>query len=81
MAYRYDVAALGSAIVDVLAPVDDASARRIARSVTGPLGAPVQATAGVLLGTGIVEMARASGIQLLREGRRDPRRSPARCSP
>jgi glycerate kinase len=77
----HDIAPLadgGEGTLDVLAPVDDGSARRIARSVTGPLGAPVRATAGVLLGTGIVEMARASGIQLLREGRRDPRRTTTR---
>jgi glycerate 2-kinase len=76
-----DVAPLadgGEGTLDVLAPVDDTSARRITRTVTGPSGAPVDAVAGVMDDTGIVEMARSSGLQLLREGRRDPRRTTTR---
>jgi glycerate kinase len=76
-----DVAPLadgGEGTLDVLAPLDETSARRITRTVTGPRGGTVEARAGVIEGTGIVEMARASGIQLLREDRRDPRRATTR---
>src|SRR5438034_553712 len=68
----------GEGTLDVLTTLDDTSARRISATVTGPLGDPVEALAGVVAGTGIVEMARASGIQLLEDGRRDARRSTTR---
>jgi len=68
----------GEGTLDVLAPVDDASAHRITTTVSGPLEGPVDAVAGVTRRTGIVEMARASGLQLLREHRRDPRRTTTR---
>lgn len=45
------------------------------RTVRGPLGRPVEARWGVLGGgrTAVVEMAAASGITLVPDGRRDPR--------
>lgn len=51
-------------------------------TVTGPLGDPVEAPYG-LVGTGgglmgVVEMARASGLALLHESRRDPLRATTR---
>jgi glycerate 2-kinase len=50
---------------------------RRASTVTGPLGDPVEAAFGVVPGdrgpTGVVEMALASGLALVPDGRRDPR--------
>ncbi len=50
---------------------------RLARRVTGPLGATVEAAFGLVPGpdgpTGVVEMALASGLALIPDGRRDPR--------
>jgi glycerate kinase len=50
--------------------------------VTGPLGDPVEAEYGVARGPGgrvaVVEMARASGLALVPEGRRDPLRTTTR---
>ncbi len=50
--------------------------------VTGPLGAPVRARFGLAPGAAgpvaIVEMARASGLALVPEGRRDPLRTTTR---
>jgi glycerate kinase len=50
--------------------------------VPGPLGDPVDAAFGLAAtdggATGVVEMARASGLALLAEGRRDPRRTTTR---
>jgi glycerate kinase len=56
------------------------SARRGAYAtaeVEGPLGDPVQATYGLIDGgrTGVVELASASGLVLVRPDRRDPRRA------
>ena len=71
----------GEGTLDVLAPVNEdapTSARRVTRIVAGPRGDPIEATAGVVDATGIVEMARASGLQLLTEARRDPRRTTTR---
>lgn len=55
--------------------------RRGAR-VTGPLGDPVEADYGMVPGAGgataVVEMARASGLQLISEARRDPLRATTR---
>src|SRR5262249_13734190 len=64
----------GEGTLDVLVPLDPSStSRRISAKVTGPRGDPVEASAGVVDGAGVVEMARASGLQLLTETRRDPR--------
>jgi glycerate 2-kinase len=53
--------------------------RRHPARVSGPLGDPVQAEYALVESpeglTGVVEMARASGLQLLSEGRRDPKRT------
>jgi glycerate kinase len=50
--------------------------------VAGPLGEPVDAEFGVVQTpegtTGVVEMAKASGLELLPPGRRDPRRTTTR---
>jgi glycerate kinase len=50
--------------------------------VTGPLGDPIRAAFGIASaaeGTlGLIEMARASGLELVSEGRRDPGRSTTR---
>ncbi len=50
--------------------------------VSGPLGAPVDAAYGVVQGEGgrtvVVELARASGLQLVRETHRDPLRASSR---
>ena len=71
----------GEGTLDVLMPdagLSPAGSRRVARRVTGPDGDPVDAQAGVRGGTGLVEMARASGLQLLTPGRRDPCRTTTR---
>jgi len=51
-------------------------------SVSGPLGDPVEADYAVVRAPGgplgVVEMARASGLQLLSESRRDPKRATTR---
>ncbi len=51
-------------------------------SVQGPLGDPVDAEYGIVLGpsgvTAVVEMARASGLDLIGEARRDPKRTTTR---
>jgi glycerate kinase len=50
-------------------------------AVTGPLGEPLQAAWGAMASeqpngrTAVIELARASGLALLPEGRRDPRRA------
>ena len=69
----------GEGTLDVLAPADPASgARRIGSTVAGPRGDPVEAAVGIVDRTGVVEMARASGLELLTEARRDPRRTTTR---
>jgi len=68
----------GEGTLDALVPDADPSIpgfRRIERSVTGPDGDPLDAQAGVRGRTGVVEMARASGLQLLTQARRDPCRT------
>lgn len=51
----------------------------VAVTVTGPLGDPVDAALGVLPGgTAVIEMARAAGLGLVAEARRDPRRTTTR---
>ncbi|MEP6757640.1 MAG: glycerate kinase [Actinomycetota bacterium] len=52
--------------------------RRIRRSVIGPLGGTVEAEAGIRGSTGVVEMARASGLELLAAEHRDPLRATTR---
>ncbi|MFL5736968.1 MAG: glycerate kinase [Actinomycetota bacterium] len=56
--------------------------RRITTRVTGPLGDPVDAPFGVLPGpdgpVAVVEMSRASGVELLGPNRRDPMRATTR---
>jgi glycerate kinase len=61
----------GDGTLDVLCP--DPRHRRAA-TVTGPLGQPVLAEWGLRDGTAVVEMARASGLALLR-GESDPLRA------
>jgi glycerate kinase len=50
-------------------------ARRIERTVRGPLGAPVTAQFALDGARAIVEIAAASGLALLAEGKRDPLRT------
>lgn len=61
----------GEGTLDVLCP--DSRHRR-ATTVTGPLGEPVVAEWGLRDGTAVVEMARASGLALVR-GKGDPLRA------
>jgi glycerate 2-kinase len=68
----------GEGTLDVLAPAGASDARRIARTVLGPLGDPVDAAFGVRGRVGVVEMARASGLELLAPDRRDPMRTSTR---
>lgn len=50
--------------------------RWVRTTVEGPLGDPVEATIGITSdGAAVVESARASGVALLAESRRDPRRT------
>jgi glycerate kinase len=62
----------GEGTLDVLAPADDPATRRLRRRVAGPLGETVEAELGIRQGVGIVEMARASGLELVGPARRDP---------
>ncbi len=62
----------GEGTVDAV--VEATGGRRIQTTVTGPLGEPVEATFGVT-GDGesaVIEMAQASGLPLVPEGRRNP---------
>jgi glycerate 2-kinase len=68
----------GEGTLDALAPDGIEGSRRIRSRVTGPLGDPVDAEFGLRGTTAVVEMARASGLQLLSEVRRDPRRTTTR---
>ena len=57
----------------VAAMVHAAGGRIVKATVTGPLGAPVQAEYGLLAdGTAVIEMASASGLHLVPPGRRNP---------
>lgn len=61
----------------VEAVVEATGGRRVPATVTGPLGEPVEAAFGVT-GDGaiaVIEMAQASGLALLRPGRRNPLRT------
>ena len=71
----------GEGTLDALVPDAGTSVpgfHRIDRTVTGPDGDPVDAQAGVRGRTGVVEMARASGLLLLTPVRRDPCRTTTR---
>lgn len=64
------------------AMVDGLRGERRTTRVSGPLGDPVDAGYGMVPGpsgpTAIVEMARASGLELIAEARRDPKRTTTR---
>jgi len=64
------------------AMVDGLGGDRRRVRVSGPLGDPVESGFGVVPGpsglTAIVEMARASGLELIAEARRDPKRTTTR---
>ena len=65
----------GEGTLDVLAPSEDGRARRVdSCGSTGPLGDPVDAAFGLRDETGVIEMARASGLELVPPDRRDPMR-------
>jgi glycerate kinase len=70
----------GEGTLDVL--VAALGGRRERVRVTGPLGDPVEAEFGVVGGmsgsTAVVEMARASGLELVSRARRDPLRATTR---
>jgi glycerate kinase len=70
----------GEGTMDAL--VDALGGRVLPATVTGPLGDPVHASFGLATarghGLGVVEMARASGLALLDEARRDPSRATTR---
>ncbi len=55
--------------------VEASKGKFLTSRVKGPLGAPVEATWGVMGDgkTAVIEMARASGLVLVPEGRKDPR--------
>jgi glycerate kinase len=61
----------------VQAMIDASGGRRIELQVTGPLGAPVAAFYGMMGDgkTAVVEMAAASGLELLAPAQRDPLRT------
>jgi len=65
----------GEGTLDVLAPPGDPATARVRRRVEGPLGDQIEAEFGVGHGVAIVEMSRASGLDLLASGRRDPLRA------
>lgn len=60
----------GEGTVDAILQSTNASVRRI--SVTGPLGRSISAYYGILNGVAIMEMAKASGLPLLRSSERNP---------
>jgi len=70
----------GEGTLDALVPDADPDPgfRRIELRATGPDGDPLDAEAGVRRRTGVVEMARASGLQLLTQARWDPCRTTSR---
>lgn len=65
----------GEGTVDALAAAT--GGRRVQARVTGPLGAPVEATFAILGDgrTAVIEMAQASGLPLIPKDRRDPGRA------
>src|SRR5436853_5694083 len=68
----------GEGTLDALAPPDDPHATRSTHRVTGPLGDPVDAALGIRGETAVIEMARASGLDLVPPERRDPLRTTTR---
>jgi glycerate kinase len=68
----------GEGTLDVLAPTDDPAATRSMRTVTGPLGDPVEAAIGMRGETAVIEMARASGLELVPAAMRAPMRTTTR---
>jgi len=69
----------GEGTLDVLAPPETPGAERRTVLVHGPLNDPIDAEFGLRDdGVAIVEMARASGLELLDPRRRDPRRTTTR---
>ena len=70
----------GEGTLEALVPADGSveGGRIVARRVSGPLGDPADAVFGLRGTTGVVEMARASGLALLGSDRRDPRRASTR---
>jgi glycerate kinase len=60
----------GEGTLEALVPPD--AGRRVRRRVTGPLGGMIEAEAGIRDGIGVVEMARASGLDLVGTDHRDP---------
>jgi glycerate kinase len=65
----------GEGTLDALVPSGEG---RVVASVSGPLGDPVGAEAGIRDGVGVVEMARASGLELVDPSRRDPAKASTR---
>ncbi|WP_395143987.1 glycerate kinase [Armatimonas sp.] len=62
----------GEGTLDVL--LSATGSRRILTQVTGPLGEPVEASWGLLPDhTAVVELAQAAGLNLVPEGKRDPK--------
>jgi len=68
----------GEGTLDVLAPADDPGATRLTRRVSGPLGDGVDAAFGMRGETAVIEMARASGLELVPPERRAPWRTTTR---
>ncbi|HJX07728.1 MAG TPA: glycerate kinase [Actinomycetota bacterium] len=68
----------GEGTLDVLAPADDPGATRLTRRVSGPLGDGVDAAFGMRGETAVIEMARASGLELVPPDRRAPWRTTTR---
>lgn len=68
----------GEGTLDALAPAGDPGAIRSTRRVTGPLGDLVEADFGIRGETAVIEMARASGLDLVPLDRRAPLRTTTR---
>ena len=68
----------GEGTLDALVPAHDPDATRATRRVRGPLGDLVAAAFGMRGRTAVIEMARASGLDLVPVGRRDPLRTTTR---
>ena len=68
----------GEGTLEALAPRGDPRATRSIRIVTGPLGEPVEAPFGLRGDTAVIEMALASGLELVPPGDRAPLRATTR---
>jgi len=68
----------GEGTLEALAPPDDPGATRSIRTVTGPLGEAVEAPFGVRGDTAVIEMALASGLELVPPDDRAPLRATTR---